>query len=82
MKFNEIYIRHGCELKVKPTALKNQVVMLSFGNSQFVTFVDSRSRTYEENVLSSQRVKRILIKNAKKSFHGFQTSSREKLQQQ
>ena len=38
------------EVEVKPTTIENQVVILSFGSSQFVSFVDSRNRTHDENV--------------------------------
>ena len=35
---------------MKPTTIENQVVILSFGSSQFVSFVDSRNRTHDENL--------------------------------
>ena len=55
VKVNEVWIvRHGCELEAKPTSMKNQVVILSFGSSQFVSFVDSRNKTHDGNVDSNE----------------------------
>ena len=35
---------------MKSTTIENQVVILSFGSSQFVSFVYSRNKTHDENV--------------------------------
>ena len=35
---------------MKPTTIENQVIILSFGSSRFVSFVYSRNRTHDENV--------------------------------
>ena len=82
MKFNEIEIvRHGCELKVKPTTIENRVVILSFGTSQFVSFVDSRNRTHDEN--AAPNGSRKIQQNTKKNiFHRHEKSNREELQWQ
>ena len=82
MKFNEILIvRIACELKEKPTIIENQVVILSFGSSQFVSFVDSRNRTHDENVAlngsqnyPAKKQKKIFLTDSKspleKNFNG------------
>ena len=58
-------VRHGCELEAKPTTIENQVVVLSFGSSQFVSSVGSRNRTHDENVAPnrSQKIQQKLLEN-------------------
>ena len=51
---------------MKPTTIENQVVLLSFGSSQFVSFVDSRNRTHDENVAPTGP--KIIQQKNKKSF--------------
>ena len=54
MYVNEIYwdliVLHGYELKLKPKTLKNQVVMLNFGSSPFVSFEVTLNRTHDEKM--------------------------------
>ena len=66
---------------VKPTTIENEVVILSFGSSQLVSFVNSRNRTHDENVAPTG-AKIIQPKKQKNLFHRLEKSSREEPQWQ
>ena len=66
------------ELKVKPTTVENQTVILNFVRSQFVNFVISRNRTHDEEVAP----KLFQQKKTKNLFHRLEKSNREELQWQ
>ena len=58
MNFDEIQIvRHGCELKVKPKTIRNQVITLNFGSSQFVISVNSRNMTHDKKMTPNRSQK-------------------------
>ena len=51
---------------MKSTTIENQIVILSFGTSQFVTSVDSRNRTHDKKV-ATKRVPKISLKKLNKN---------------